>query len=118
MEYIIHIFPWIYKPAGKNGKEGAAVPRLRLSKAGPEGLAEFAPAGANRVKTVFGQGVYLAKNSSHGAREGFVRNKRAKPARSGVQLPVKKAFGLFDRLRRERLSGVPAGMFYPWGFMV
>ena len=43
-------------------------------------LAEFAPAGAKKIKSVFGGGVYVAENTAHGAEcatEGS--------ARSGVQ---------------------------------
>jgi hypothetical protein len=44
-------------------------------------LAEFAPAGANKVKIIFRRGVYVAENTSQAASVEFVRFWRTNYAR-------------------------------------
>ena len=50
-------------------------------------LAEFAPAGANKVKIIFSGGVYVGENTFRPASVEFLRWKRRNYARSRVQSP-------------------------------
>ena len=51
-----------------------------------ESLAEFAPAGANKWKSVLSGGVYIGQNTLRGASVEFVRKQRTNYARSGARL--------------------------------
>ena len=48
-------------------------------------LAEFAATAANKVKIVFGRGVYVDKNTSQAASVEFIRHVRINYARSRLQ---------------------------------
>ena len=65
-------------------------------------LAEFAAAAANKVKSIFGRGVYLDENTSQAASVRVVRRRRTRSACSRLQKPVEKPRGgIFDSLKRH-----------------
>ena len=69
-------------------------------------LAEFAPAGAKKVRIIFGGGVYVAENTLRHASVEFVRYKRANYARSMAQ-----AFSNADPAQRSAFESVSKMLF-------
>lgn len=57
-----------------------------------KGLAEFAPAGAKKLKSVFPGDMRVGENTAQAASVGFVRLKRRNPARSGLHPTRKSGF--------------------------
>ena len=74
----------------------------------PQSLAEFAAKAANKVKIVFGRGVYVDENTSQAASVEFVRQRRINYARSRLQNLAEKAEGLFRQIKTaaERLMSL------------
>ncbi len=67
-------------------------------------LAEFAPAGANKVKIIFSGGVYVGENTSRPASVEFLCRRRRNYARSRVQAPQTRAQRSGSRLKRVKNS--------------
>ena len=69
-------------------------------------LAEFAAVAANKVKSIFGRGVYLDENTSQAASVRVVRRRRTRSACSRLQKNCRKApWGIFDSLTAQRRLG-------------
>ncbi len=67
-------------------------------------LAEFAPNGANGVKSIFGRGVYVDKNTSQAASVEFGCRRQTNYARSRLPKNCRKALkGIFGSLKRPHL---------------
>ena len=64
-------------------------------------LAEFAADAANKIKIVFGRGVYVDKNTSQAASVEFVCHRQTNYARSRLQTPVGKARRAFSTSSEE-----------------
>ena len=79
-----------------------SVPRQLVKKS----LAEFAPAGAKKVRIIFGGGVYVAENTLRHASVEFVRCKRTNYARSMAQ-----AFSNADPAQRFAFESVSKILF-------
>ena len=69
-------------------------------------LAEFAPAGAKKVRIIFGGGVYVAENTLRHASVEFVRYKRTNYARGMAQ-----AFSNADPAQRFAFESVSKMLF-------
>src|SRR5699024_10647564 len=83
---------------GLAGPPGAEIRSIKRSRCGihsvtsacRKSLAEFAPAGAKKLKSVFSGDMCVRENTSQAASEGFVRLRRTNPARSGLH-PARKS---------------------------
>ena len=68
-------------------------------------LAEFAPAGANEVKSVFSRDMMcVAENTSQAASVGLVRHRRTKPARGRLHPSRKSGTPLFRQSQARRTA--------------
>ena len=64
-------------------------------------FAEFAASAANKVKSIFRRGVYLAENTFQAASVEFVRLRRTNCARSRLQKLAEKPEGVFRQAQED-----------------